>query len=286
MAEIDTWMPWHIAEYLADTMHLSTLEHGAYLLILGHGWRNDGTIVASDAYLAGITRLPRDQWKSVRPTLEAFFDAFQHPTLGLCWRQKRQVMEIAKAKAMKTKAQEKSKKALAARWPESSKDSSKHSLEESSRSPQGFPSDGKGKDFLDPPPEEKIALGYKPPIRSEEACALAAERKGDPVSAKDEFWIPLCVIFGLKPRTVADEQRLYQQCLDFRLKEATATEVQRRAANYKLHFPSVAFTPNAVLNQWDFIADPPAAKPGQKKTVAVTDTTAVDFYRNFNPERA
>lgn len=172
MAEIDTWMPWHIAEYLADTMHLSTLEHGAYLLILGHGWRNDGTIVASDAHLAGVTRLPRDQWKLVKPTIERFFDAFEHPMLGACWRQKRQVLELIKAKGQKAKAHEKAKKAADARWGPC--------LEHSSSNAQGMPSDGKGSDSSDLPPEDNSALGRKVPVRSEEAVALAAQNRINP----------------------------------------------------------------------------------------------------------
>lgn len=109
-------MPWHVGEYLADTMHLSTLEHGAYLLLLAHGWRNDGMIAASERNLATVTRLPVDQWRAIKPTIERFFTSTDHPTLGPCWFQKRQVEEIRKAKEFHAKALERSKKGNEARW--------------------------------------------------------------------------------------------------------------------------------------------------------------------------
>lgn len=79
-------------------------------------------------------------------------------------------------------------------------------------------------------------------------------------SAKDEFWQPLCHIFGIIPRTIADEQRLYQQCVDFRLKGATVQEIETRSQIYRLRFSEAAFTPRAILNNWDIIDKAPPPK--------------------------
>lgn len=123
MSKTDIWMPWHIGPYLADTMHLSTLEHGAYDLLLLHGWRNEGKIVDDDKLLARVTKLPLDQWRAIRPTLQAFFSAFQDPMLGACWVQKRQMEELVKAKEQKDKAETKARNAAQKRWGSSSKHS-------------------------------------------------------------------------------------------------------------------------------------------------------------------
>lgn len=238
LADIDGWMPWHIAEYLADTMHLSTLEHGAYLLLLGHGWRNDGVIIANDSYLAGITRLPREQWAEIKPTVSRFFEAFDHPMLGACWRQKRQTEELEKAKGYKSRAVEKARKAANSRWG----GCLEHVPSISSSNACSMPLNGKGKEALDP--------------------LLGGDARGGTTkpTAKDEFWTPLCQIFGIKPVTIADEQRLYQQCTDFRLKGATEAEIVRRVGVYRQTFPNTVLTPKAVLNNWDVLSEPQKPK--------------------------
>ncbi len=57
----------------ADTMHLSTEQHGAYLLLLFHLWRR-GSVHDDDAVLAQITGLTQSAWNSHRQVLAAFFE--------------------------------------------------------------------------------------------------------------------------------------------------------------------------------------------------------------------
>ncbi|MGC0155010.1 YdaU family protein [Chromobacterium vaccinii] len=69
----DIWMPLYIADYLADTSHLSTEEHGAYLLLLMNAWTNEGALPANEERLRRITRMDRTAWEVSWPELKTFF---------------------------------------------------------------------------------------------------------------------------------------------------------------------------------------------------------------------
>ncbi len=65
-------MPMHWDAYLADTMHLTTVEHGAYLLLIAAMWRAGGSIQGDDRYLARTVGLTLDRWRRIKPTIMAF----------------------------------------------------------------------------------------------------------------------------------------------------------------------------------------------------------------------
>jgi uncharacterized protein YdaU (DUF1376 family) len=83
-------MPFYVADYLADTGHLSTLEHGAYLLLIMHYWRRGG-LPTNDAQLARVCHLSEAEWQEIRATLAALFDAK--------WKHKRIEAELIKSEA-------------------------------------------------------------------------------------------------------------------------------------------------------------------------------------------
>lgn len=68
------YLPLFPADYLSDTQHLSTEEHGAYLLLLMTAWTQQGcSLPDDDAKLARVCRLSLRKWKLLRPTMEEFW---------------------------------------------------------------------------------------------------------------------------------------------------------------------------------------------------------------------
>ena len=66
------WMPLYVGDYLGDTGHLTTAQHGAYLLLMMHYWRK-GELPDDDRQLSKITKLPLRTWCDYRPVLQDFF---------------------------------------------------------------------------------------------------------------------------------------------------------------------------------------------------------------------
>ena len=68
------WMPLYVGDYIADTAHLSTAEHGAYLLLMMHYWAK-GKLPTEDTQLARIARMTTKEWANARSVIAAFFSA-------------------------------------------------------------------------------------------------------------------------------------------------------------------------------------------------------------------
>ncbi|MDB1108102.1 YdaU family protein [Pseudomonas extremaustralis] len=65
------YMQFYVADYLADTTHLTAEEHGAYMLLLFSYWQT-GKPLRIDR-LATVARIPNERWPSVAETLSEFF---------------------------------------------------------------------------------------------------------------------------------------------------------------------------------------------------------------------
>ncbi|WP_316176238.1 YdaU family protein [Bradyrhizobium sp. SZCCHNRI1073] len=87
-------MPLYIADYRADTAHLSASQHGAYLLLIMHYW-STGSLPNDDAALARIAAMTPVEWKRNRATVAAFF--------GDNWTHKRIDAELNRAKEISDK---------------------------------------------------------------------------------------------------------------------------------------------------------------------------------------
>jgi uncharacterized protein YdaU (DUF1376 family) len=81
------WMPLYVGDYLGDTGHLTTTQHGAYLLLMMHYWRK-GELPDDDRQLSKIAKLPLKTWCDYRATLQDFFYEG--------WKHKRIDVELAK----------------------------------------------------------------------------------------------------------------------------------------------------------------------------------------------
>jgi uncharacterized protein YdaU (DUF1376 family) len=113
VVKTDIWMPVFIGDYLADTMHLSTEQHGAYLLLLFHLWRR-GSLRDKDAVLAQISGLGESAWKTHRTVLAEFFTIRD----GL-WQHGRVEKERARVQATTQSKARKAKLAASSRWSKS-----------------------------------------------------------------------------------------------------------------------------------------------------------------------
>lgn len=72
MSRNDCWMPFYVGDYLADTLRLTTLQHGAYLLLLMDYWKN-GPLPDDDGELAAIVKLDPKAWAAISGRIRKFF---------------------------------------------------------------------------------------------------------------------------------------------------------------------------------------------------------------------
>ena len=85
------YMKLYIADYLADTTHLTRDEHGAYLLLLMALWRAGGKLPRDPVKLSRIAKCTPAEWDQIAPVVMEFFKVG-----GGSITQKRASQEIAK----------------------------------------------------------------------------------------------------------------------------------------------------------------------------------------------
>ena len=67
------FMQLYVGDYLADTLDLTTEQHGAYLLLLMTMWRHDANLPNDPAKLARIARVSLRRWHLVWGEIQHFF---------------------------------------------------------------------------------------------------------------------------------------------------------------------------------------------------------------------
>ena len=80
----------YVSDYLADTMHLTAEEHGAYLLLIMNYWQTEKPIPKNR--LQGITRVFNDRWTTVKSSLSDFFKVDENG----CWYHERIEKDLEK----------------------------------------------------------------------------------------------------------------------------------------------------------------------------------------------
>ena len=101
------YMQFYVGDYLADTGHLTTVQHGAYLLLMLNYWRRGEALADDDARLSATVKMTKRVWLRNRPVLAEFFEVSD----GV-WRHKRIEKDLKKSGERSSKARESRMQAL------------------------------------------------------------------------------------------------------------------------------------------------------------------------------
>jgi len=99
----------YVADYLADTMHLTTEQHGAYMLIIMNYWQTGKPV--PESRLKHVAKLTNDRWPDVERTLKEFFRQGENGE----WIHDRIDIDLAKVKGKVYKASKAGKASAAKR---------------------------------------------------------------------------------------------------------------------------------------------------------------------------
>lgn len=98
------WMAFNVADYVANTLHLTTRQHGGYILLICAAWNGKGFLPGTDEGLRAIAKLSPREWKDDGPALKAFLtrrgEAWVHERVEFEWNDAQSLI-AAKSKAGK-----------------------------------------------------------------------------------------------------------------------------------------------------------------------------------------
>jgi uncharacterized protein YdaU (DUF1376 family) len=111
MAATDHWMRFNVGDYLADTMHLTTFQHGIYLLLIMHYFKR-GELPNEEGALARIAKISVPQWRrQAAPAMALFSRQNGH------WNHRRIDAERERARSVSEVKQAAGKQGAMKRWP-------------------------------------------------------------------------------------------------------------------------------------------------------------------------
>ncbi|TPN26607.1 DUF1376 domain-containing protein [Mesorhizobium sp. B2-3-3] len=118
------YMPFWVDDYQRDTRHLTTEEHGAYLLLLMAAWASPtNSLPDDDDMLARVAGVSTARWRKMKAIVMAFWSLDGRSKR---WSQKRLKKERRLAVDRKAKASD----AAASRWKDRKKGDAKAMLEQ------------------------------------------------------------------------------------------------------------------------------------------------------------
>lgn len=83
------WMAFNVADYTANTLHLTTRQHGAYILLICAAWAGKGALPGNDAGLMAVAKLSPKEWATDGDVIKAFLtrrdEAWVHERVEYEW---------------------------------------------------------------------------------------------------------------------------------------------------------------------------------------------------------
>lgn len=68
------FMQLYVSDFIGDTLHLSTEQIGAYMLMLMAMWNAGGKLPSDESKLARVARMSVKKWKTIADDLMPFFE--------------------------------------------------------------------------------------------------------------------------------------------------------------------------------------------------------------------
>lgn len=117
-------MPFWVDDYRRDTLHLTTEEHGAYLLLLMAAWGSaSNSLPDDDDMLARIAGVSAARWERIKPIIMEFWTLDGRSKK---WVQRR----LRKERRLAVDRKQKASDAAASRWNKTKKDDAQPMLEQ------------------------------------------------------------------------------------------------------------------------------------------------------------